>query len=83
MTVSFDDLKARLLANPKVKMAYDALARNSRFPPSWSRLDCARACPRPNSPPAWVPRHRADGERANLAEHEDAPALRRGDRKQI
>ena len=26
MTVSFDDLKARLLANPKVKMEYDALA---------------------------------------------------------
>ena len=29
MTISFEKLKARLLANPKVKAEYDALAESS------------------------------------------------------
>jgi len=55
MTIQFEKLKGRLLANPRVKAEYDALARSSRLSPNCSGLACARACPRPNSRPGWAP----------------------------
>ena len=49
MTIPFEKLKARLLANPKVKVEYDALTPEfEQFPPNWSGLACARGCPRPS-----------------------------------
>ena len=42
MTIQFEKIKARLLANPKVKAEYDALAPEFEIPPSCSGLACGR-----------------------------------------
>jgi hypothetical protein len=51
MTIPFEQIKARLLANPRVKAEYDALAPEFEMPPSCSERGRERACPRQNSPP--------------------------------
>jgi len=51
MTIRFEKLKARLLANPKVKAEYDALAPEFEIAANCSGLACARASPRPSSQP--------------------------------
>ncbi len=47
MSIPFTEIKARLLADPEVKAAYEARARSSRFQPSWSGRVCGPASPRP------------------------------------
>jgi len=55
MTIPFEKLKARLLANPKVKAEYDALAPEFEFLPNCLRLVCGRASRSPSWLPGWGP----------------------------
>ncbi len=57
MTIQFEKLKARLLANPKVKAEYeyDALAPEFEIAASCSGPACAQACRRPSLRPGWAP----------------------------
>ena len=59
--------------------------QSSRFPPNCSRLVCGRGCRSPNWLLGWVQpvHHCPTGERPDAAEHQDAVALRPGDRQQV
>jgi hypothetical protein len=70
MTIQFEKLKTRLLANPRVKAEYDALAPEFEI-----AAELLRARLRAGLSQA--------GERSHAAEHQDAAALCRGDRQQV
>lgn len=71
MTIPFEKLKARLLANPKVKAEYDALAAEfeisaelikARLRAGLSQAElAARMAPANRALPAWMPRRPAAG----------------------
>jgi hypothetical protein len=82
MTIPFDVLKTRMLANPEVKAEYDALAPEFEISAELVKARFARriiagrtGCPDGHQ----SVRHRPAGKRADAPEHEDALALRRGD----
>ena len=80
MTIPFEKLKARLLANPKVKAEYDALAPEFEISAELVRarlraglIPGGTGCPHGHQPV----HHRPTGERADDAEHQDAVRLPR------
>jgi hypothetical protein len=55
MTIPFENIKARLLANPEVKAEYDALAPEFEISAELIKAVCAPDYRRPRSPSAWAP----------------------------
>jgi hypothetical protein len=81
--IAFEKLQARLLTNPKVKAEYDAIApefeiaaelRKARLRAGLSQAELAARMSTSQSTIA------PPGKRSDAAEHQDIPALRRGDR---
>jgi hypothetical protein len=86
MTISFEELKARLLANPKVKAEYDALAPEFEISAELlkARLRAGLSQVRTGCSDGDQPVHHCPtGERPDAAEHQDTVALRPGDRQQV
>ena len=85
MTIQFEKLKARLLANPKVKAEYDALAPEFEIAAELLRARLRGSLPGGTcGPDGHQPIHdRPAGEWSHPAEHQDAAALRRGNRQQV
>lgn len=86
MTIPFEGLKARLLANPKVKAEYDALVPEFEIAADLLRarlcagLSQAELAARMGDQPVG---DRATRERSNATKHEDTAALCRGHRQQV
>jgi len=86
MTIPFEKLKARRLANPKVKAEYDTLAPEFEIAAELLRarlragLSQAELAARMGTQPVY---DRPARKRPNATEHEDAAALRRGNRQQV
>ena len=85
MTIPFNKLKARLLANPKVKAEYDALAPEFEISAELVKARLrAGLSGRIGRPHGHQPVHHCPArERSGVAEHEDALAFCRGDRQQV
>ena len=86
MTIQFEKLKARLLANPRVKAEYDALAPEFEIAAELLRarlragLSQAELAERMGTSRSTIARLE-NGQYAS--EHQDAVALRRGNRQQV
>ena len=79
MTIPFEKLKARLLADPTVRAEYDALAPEFEIAAELvrARVRCRTVAVGTGSANGNQPvRHRSTGKRSVAAEHEDPPALR-------
>ena len=78
MTIPFEELKARLLANPEVQREYDALAPEFEFSAELLRarlragLSQAELAERMKTSQSAI----AAGERTDPSQHQDARALR-------
>ena len=86
MTIQFEKLKARLLANPKVKAEYVALAPEFEIAAELLRarlragLSQAELAARMGTSQSTIARTR---EWPHASEHQDTAALRRGNRQQV
>jgi hypothetical protein len=85
MTIPFEKLKARLLANRKVKAGYDALAPEFEIAAELVRARQRGAIAiRPCSPDGHQSvDYRPARTRACTSEYQDTPAICRSDRQQI
>ncbi len=86
MTIPFVKLKARLMANPKVKAEYDALAPEFEIAAELLKarlragLSQAELAARMGTSQSAIARLES-GQKAS--EHQDAPALRKSNRQQV
>jgi len=81
MTIPFEEIKARLLANPRSRRNTTPLLQSLSFQPNCFALASAPASRRQSWQRAWeqAVRHCAPGERTTLPA-QDPAALRRSDR---
>lgn len=82
MTIQFEKLKARLLANPKVKAEYDALAPEFKIAGELLRARLRAGRTRGEDGHQSI-HHRPTRKWSHASEHQDAAALCRGDRQQV
>ncbi len=88
MTIPFEKLKARLLSNPKVRAEYDALAPEFEIAAELRlkarlRVGLSQAELAARMGTEKPVRDRTPRERPDASEHQDGPALRKGDRQQV